>query len=211
MAVHELSFSPDLSKEAIDEYLTIAEYCLMARKVDRGAYGFPATLLLLCVVNALGVCLKDEIVRIDDKDEKITRGEPFYVLNHTSLGLEKKLSGKQIKYVEKALRNRLAHNGMLAPGCYLNAEADSEAVVFEGPIVEVRLKPLLRAVKRAWNSVAPNIEAWLSNPDRQREFALQAWPFLRDEASNNVVLPTPTKIVASTGSPFDPKKFIKEL
>lgn len=211
MAVYDLSFSPDLSKEAIDEYLTIAEYCLTARKGDRGAYGYPATLLLLCIVNALGVYLKGENVQIDGKDRKITKGEPFYVLNHSSLGLDKQLTQDQLKYVEQAFRNRLAHNGMLAPGCYLNAEEDSDAIVFKGATVEVRLKPLLRAVKRAWESVAPGVEAWLTNPDRRREFASQAKPLLRGESSINVVLPTPTGIVAATGSPFDPRKFIKEM
>jgi hypothetical protein len=211
MAVYDSSFSPDLSKEAMEEYLTIAEYCLIARKGDSGAYGYPAALLLLCIVNALGVYLEGENVRIDGKDRKITRGEPFYVLNHLSLGLDEQLTQDQIKYVERALRNRLAHNVMLAPGSYLNAEEDSDAVVFEGATVEVRLKPLLRAVRRAWKSASPAVDAWLTNPDRRHEFASQAKALLRDKSANEVLLPTPTGIVAATGSPFDPRKFIREM
>ena len=211
MAVYESSFAPDLSKEVIDEYLAIAEHCLTTRKADGSVHGSPATLLLLCIVNALGVYLKDETVQIDGKDQKITGGQPFNVLNHSYFALDKQLSQVQINYVEGAFRNRLAHNGMLAPGCYLNAEDDSDAVVFEGNKVELRLKPLLRAVKRAWKLVAPCVEAWLANPDRRRKFALQAESLLRDGPSNNVVLPTPTKIIASTGSRPYLGKFTKAL
>jgi hypothetical protein len=47
---------PDLrsmSQEAIPEYLAIAHYCITERKPEGGAYGYPAALLLFCVVDAM--------------------------------------------------------------------------------------------------------------------------------------------------------------
>ena len=52
MAIHLKASS--LAIEAIEEYLTIAEYCIAAKKDDGGIYGYPATLLLFCVVNVMG-------------------------------------------------------------------------------------------------------------------------------------------------------------
>lgn len=39
--------------EAIEEYLAIAEHCVTSDKGNGGIYGYPAVLLLLCVVDAL--------------------------------------------------------------------------------------------------------------------------------------------------------------
>ena len=43
-----------MSIEPIEEYLAIAEYCMTARKRGVGVYGYPAVLLLCCVVDYAG-------------------------------------------------------------------------------------------------------------------------------------------------------------
>ena len=42
-----------MSIEAIDEYLAIAEHCVSMHKANGGIYGYPAVLLLFCVIDAL--------------------------------------------------------------------------------------------------------------------------------------------------------------
>ena len=51
MAVH--NDLPPMAREAIEEYLTIANYCVTTRKPNNGVYGYPAVLLLFSVVDAL--------------------------------------------------------------------------------------------------------------------------------------------------------------
>jgi len=100
----------ELAQEAVEEYLAVARSCVASTKPDGGIYGYPATLLLFCVVNALGNYLRGDHVVIDGKAEEITKGEPFRVLNHPLFGL--KLHREQIKQVELAYRNPLAHKAI---------------------------------------------------------------------------------------------------
>ena len=44
----------DLSGEVVEEYLLAAEICLNTMKPGGGVLGYPAVLLLLCVVDAIG-------------------------------------------------------------------------------------------------------------------------------------------------------------
>src|SRR4051812_49746465 len=99
-----------MAVEAIEEYLATAEMCQAAKKTDGGCLGYPATLLLFCIVNALGCFLCGDTVQIDGRTQKITKGEPFRVLNHDIFGLN--LESVQIKLLEKAYRNTLAHNAI---------------------------------------------------------------------------------------------------
>ena len=55
MAVH-LSLDA-LAVEAIEENLAVSAHCLFFVKQDGGCHGYPATLLLFCVTDALGVYL----------------------------------------------------------------------------------------------------------------------------------------------------------
>ncbi len=43
-----------MSVEAIEEYLAIAKHCVSTRKSNGGLYGYPAVLLLCCIIDALG-------------------------------------------------------------------------------------------------------------------------------------------------------------
>jgi hypothetical protein len=72
MASHKKLWT--MAVEGIDEYLTAAHMCLDHRKPDGGCLGYPATLLLLCVVNALGTYLTGDDAMIDGKLVRITRG-----------------------------------------------------------------------------------------------------------------------------------------
>jgi hypothetical protein len=44
-----------MSVEGIEECLAIAEHSVTTRKTNGGIYGFPAVLLLFCIVDALSV------------------------------------------------------------------------------------------------------------------------------------------------------------
>jgi hypothetical protein len=56
MAEHRYSW--ELAEEAIEEYLAATRDCLGHAKPDGGVLGYPAALLLLCIVNALGTYLR---------------------------------------------------------------------------------------------------------------------------------------------------------
>src|SRR5947209_2420992 len=115
MAIHE--HLSTMAIEAIDEYFEVARYCVEQQKPQGGIFGYPATLLLLCVVNALGTYLRKERVVIEGKEQPITQGEPFRVFNHSILNLN--LTMEQIKKIEKAYRNQLAHAALIEPGAWL--------------------------------------------------------------------------------------------
>ncbi|MGA8313444.1 MAG: hypothetical protein WB755_25700 [Terriglobales bacterium] len=65
-----------LAEEAIREYLLASRICVEHRTQDGGILGYPAALLLLCIVNALGIYLRGEEVVIEGKKQQITRGSP---------------------------------------------------------------------------------------------------------------------------------------
>jgi len=52
MAIH--SDLRSMSVEAIEEYLAIAKHCVSTRKSNGGLYGYPAVLLLCCIIDPLG-------------------------------------------------------------------------------------------------------------------------------------------------------------
>jgi len=141
MAIH-----PDangLTVEAVEEYLEIAKLCITATKQDGGIYGYPATLLLLCVVDALGRSLL----------EGRERREPFRVLNQAPFNCGIKVA--QIKQLEKWYRNPLAHNGMIAPGVCLSPEDGGTTpfvFVSEEPVL-IRVKALYSLVRDSWDQV----------------------------------------------------------
>jgi hypothetical protein len=115
MALHPNSSS--MAVAAIEEYLEASANCLSTVKPDGGCLGYPAALLQFCVANALGCYLCGDDVRIDGRTQKITKGEPFRVLNHSTFGLT--LSGAQIKLLEQSYRNTLAHNAIIEVGCFM--------------------------------------------------------------------------------------------
>lgn len=124
-----------LSVEGIEEYLTIAEYCVNARKANGGIYGFPALLLLLCVVDAITVNSGGKRHTL----ERIRGVVP--------------LTDGQLKFLRDWYRHPLAHQAVIAPGVMLS---DTNGAPIElnssGEPTHIRVIPLYEAVKKLWNS-----------------------------------------------------------
>jgi hypothetical protein len=106
--------------------------------------GYPATLLLFCVVDAIGRYLAL------DKRNNIPKREPFFVLNHSYFGLT--LTSDQIKRLEWWYRNGLAHNAALPPGTGLTGEdgAPFEFATNSDPVI--RVFSFQRLVRAAWEA-----------------------------------------------------------
>lgn len=137
MAVHPNATS--LTVEVIEEYLDIAKMCIATRKPDGGIYGYPATLLLFCVINALGNSL-------------IGGNEPFRLLKQAPFKCG--LDDRQVKQLEQWYRNLLAHNGMIAPGTCLSPDDSGAPFSFDTEeLVLIRVKPLYAMVRSAWERI----------------------------------------------------------
>jgi hypothetical protein len=151
MAIHE--FPADLAQEAIEEYLMVIRYCLNYKKKDGGCLGYPAALLSLCIVNALGTYLRGEAVGISGNPTTITKGEPFRVFNHKLFGLN--LTNEQIKVIEHRYRNLLAHNAMLGAGSWLlpGTGPSSTPFVFKQGQVAIFVESLFDLVVNGWNGL----------------------------------------------------------
>lgn len=128
-----------LTVEAIEEYLAIAEYCVTTPKANGGIYGFPALLLLLCIVDALTV---------NSGGKKNTLQQITSVIDMTE---------EQLKSVRGWYRNLLAHQAVIAPGTMLST--------VDGPPIElnsngeptyIRIIPFCRAVRELWQSFDKN-------------------------------------------------------
>ncbi len=137
----------ELSEEAIEEYLLTIRACLTHRKSNGGCLGFPATLLMLCLIDTFGTYLCDDEVVVDGKAQKI-RNEPFRVLNHSIFGLA--LTTAEIKIIEKAFRNRLAHNAMIDAGSWLIPSTGPIPFVFQDSQVGILVFKLSEMVDDAW-------------------------------------------------------------
>jgi hypothetical protein len=146
MAEHQHSWA--LAEEAIEEYLLAPRHCLAHQKPDGGVLGYPAALLLLCTINALGTYLRNEDVTINGRNQTITAGEPFRVLNHPLLN--QNLSDEQIKRIEKAFRNPLAHNALIASGVGLTPAEASSPFKFPNKEVWISVPTLYELVAHAW-------------------------------------------------------------
>jgi len=160
MALHT-SFET-MAIEAIDEYLTASENCLTFEKARGGSLGYPATLLLFCVTNALGVYLAGESVTIGGRSQRITEHEPFRVLNHDCFG-RLALNDKQIKRLEKVYRNALAHNAIIDLGAVLVVRRDNGPLIFifrpDG--ILINLPSFHKIVAAAWQRFPKErIKSW---------------------------------------------------
>ena len=125
-----------MSVEGIEEYLAIAEHCTTTRKANGGIYGFPAVLLLFCVVDALSVNSGARPHSL----EKIACVVPG-------------LSQWQIKNLRRWYRDLLAHQAVIAPGTVLS-DADGAAIEFNssGEPTHIRVISFYRAVRSMWES-----------------------------------------------------------
>ena len=138
MAIHRSLIA--LSEEVLDEYLAVARHCITNPKPEGGIYGYPAVLLLFCVIDALS-------------NHLVHRGHSFAALNDPScFGMN--LTTEQIKNLKDWYRHPLAHNGMISPGILLTPDTDGNAFEFSatGQPTIIRVLPLYRAVESTWNA-----------------------------------------------------------
>jgi len=128
-----------MSREAIEEYLEIAKYCVTTRKGNGGVYGYPAVLLLLSVVDALS-------------NYASHREHSFLVLKN----IFPSLSDKQIKSLKDWYRHLLAHQAIIMPGTKLTVDDPGDAIELnsEGEPTHIRVKPLYESVNAAWEKVS---------------------------------------------------------
>jgi hypothetical protein len=135
MAVHNDLRS--MSIEAIDEHLTIAEYCISTRKTNRGLYGHPAIVLLFCVIDALSNYA----------------GHP----KNTLRGIESIFPGlteEQIKNLKNWYRNLPAHQAIIMPGTQISDDPNGTPIEFnsDGEPTHIRVIPFYQAVKGGWET-----------------------------------------------------------
>lgn len=132
MAIHQNTV--DLSVEAIDEFIALASLGLEVQKPDGGCLGYPSTLLLFCVIDALNNHLNFERYA-------------FLVLNDPIFGLA--LTVDQRELLAVWYRNMLAHNAMIAPGVALTLEEGEPFEWANNEPIKIRVKPLFKLVEAA--------------------------------------------------------------
>jgi hypothetical protein len=174
MALHADSCAMAIA--AIDEYLEASLDCLKKDKSDGGCLGYPAALLQFCVANAFGCYLCGDGVQIDGRTQRITKGEPFRVLNHPAFGLN--LSGAQIKLLEQSYRNTLAHNAIIEVGCFMFHTPDDPPVnpfsfarsqVQVIDIINVNVDSFQKLLVKAWARFPKErIQSWAKQRPKPR-------------------------------------------
>jgi hypothetical protein len=170
MTLHKSMAS--MASEGIEEFLRASQFCLGFKKPDGGVLGYPATLLLLSIINAFGSYLTGETVAIEGKSQKITKGEPFRILNHNLLGL--RLSHRQIKLIEHSYRNRLSHNAIIERGSFLLPTQTGSPFVFSGDLTLIRVASLFDLVSKAWAQFPKGqIALWEQRQPSYRKSSIQ--------------------------------------
>jgi len=120
MAIHPNTQS--MLYESLLEMLLVAKYCMEFRKDKNnwptsGCYGYPATLLLLSIVDSIGSYVKKG--NIDNR---------FKILNDLNYyGL--KLTDDEIKKLRKSYRDLLSHNTVLANNVGLKIGAKDDPIL----------------------------------------------------------------------------------
>lgn len=136
-----------MMKEAIKEYIQVAEYSIeFDKKKDArwgntaGCYGYPATLLLLSVVDAMGT----EIMGGGNDVE-----QHFKILNHPDY-YNLKLNKKTLKALRNEYRNRLVHNAYIGENVILDIGSKADSIIENyGSIFKLNLLPFLLCNKAA--------------------------------------------------------------
>ena len=131
----------DLSEAVIEEYLISVETCLDKRR-KRGLLGYPATLLLLCTIDAMGHGLlpaNGQKTRLD-------------VLTQSPFNL--KLTPTQVDNLTSWYRHLLAHTATMAPNAFLLPDTQGQPFDFDtsGALTVIRVPVLYKVVKAAWES-----------------------------------------------------------
>lgn len=127
--------------QVIEEYLTTAEWCIDTSK-GAGIRGYSATLLLLCVTDAMGHGLLPDNGRSTRLD--VLMYPPF----DPALNLNASKVGNLVSWY----RNMLAHTGTMSPNVFLEPDEQGVPFSFDGndALNVIRVPVLYQAVKAAW-------------------------------------------------------------
>ena len=128
----------ELSVSVIEEYIELTRIAINTTKPEGGCFGYPALLLMLCVIDAISNHLGHPEHSFGALDGKV------FDLN---------LNRSQTKKLKVWYRHCLAHNAMIAPGTMLSAEPNGNPIEFlNAEPVKIRLIPLFRIIEHAWKS-----------------------------------------------------------
>jgi hypothetical protein len=136
--------------EVVEEYMVAANQCLHYRKDDSGYLGHAATLLLFCVIDALGKAL------IREQKMKLGYTKGMYILNHPHFG--QNLTDKQIDQLTHWYRDQLAHAALIARGVVLSPGKTANVFNFSAarqPTV-LYVEALFDLVSDAWKKFDKN-------------------------------------------------------
>ena len=138
-----------LGTEIMEDFLAAAKLCVEARKGDDGSIlGYPATMLLLSITDAIGHGLD---VGSGHTRLVVLKHPPFSELL-AKCGQE--LNAKHIKNLIQWYRNALAHSGLIAPGVALTHEADGLPFGFScDELTRIRVPVFYHVVKDAWDGL----------------------------------------------------------
>jgi|GEM_PF-4519007 len=162
------SKAADMLTAAVEEYLEIAKRSAWDKELN--CFGYPATLLILCVIEQIGQLHASEVVQIPNEKGKIetrevTRKNPWPILNHSLFNMN--LSLKHIQLVKELVRNPLAHQVFLERGAVLipdSAEPPEIKVIDKRLYIDVR--GLQKKTSRAWDIIKEDrvlIDNWSQN------------------------------------------------
>jgi len=169
-----------LSSEVIEEYLAIAEHCVTTQKAPGAIYGYPATLLLFCTVDAMTVYL-------GGKNNTFTAfNEPLFSLCFSS---------DELKRLANLYRHLLAHAAAIAPGVILTPEDSGDAFEFNvNEPTRIRVPAFYHLVKKAWGAFD---KSKLKPEDQLKRKQFIAKPIDLSGASTAFLM-------ASSGAPMPP-------
>jgi len=139
----------EMFEQAVDEYLETAEWCLGERRHNKSCFGYSATLLVFCAVEAMGRALVDNEI----KKLGAVRKNDFRMLAHEKLGLC--LSSVQITNLAKWYRNNLAHTGVLIEGIGLSPKPEVYPFEFHSNHEprKIYVRPFFEIVQRVWQKI----------------------------------------------------------
>ena len=138
----------ELGIAIIEDFLVATKMCVETRKVDGGILGYPATLLALSILDAIGHGLK---VGSGHTRLAVLRHSPFKELLAKS-GHE--LSCGHVKNLTQWYRHMLAHSGLIAPGVALTPETDGAPFGFSGEeLTLIRVPVFYQLVRDAWDEL----------------------------------------------------------
>jgi hypothetical protein len=168
-----------MAREAIEEYLGVAHYCIETKKANQGIYGYPAALLLFSLIDVFS-------------NYAGYQEHSFLVLKD----MFPDLSEQQAKKLGKWFRHPPAHQAIIMPGTKMSADDDGEDAIELNELGEpthIRLTRLYQALEGYWKT--------LRNEDIKPTFISEAAP-RKKEIYGSFSSPTVTGgIVTSTIKP----------